>query len=1679
MTSFAFNSTVILQLNDKPLGTGFLVHGSGLLATCYHILNDCFKTKADNAIGQTLDFVTLSERESPNPTIGHAQVTSYHDEKNDVALLQIQGELPLGLQAVKLIHGEHLLVSGADFLLEGYAEVPDPKVRYGYFSARGQVVNTILREQVKVLQLTSQNLHRGMSGGAIYATYLGGVVGMQSRRLILNPDQGNWGRDTGFACVSEAIAALAPDVLKLHDPTLSTDASSLGSQTINAQMLQFAGGINAQAVMFADLGLTESWRRPMEVSWPSQQDIPRFMELKAIRERLMVDEHDPTSIGLALWGISGSGKSTLAEYYARQYNEAYPGGVVSVKLGAQFDPQQDLQPFLAKWAEYGYGGTWQLANLLGKQRVDIRTQDIARLFSSHGKMLALLDDVHSGEHLNRVLEALPVGTDLLITTPSQQSLEGAAITPQFLEVKGLQPEDAIGFLQSQLSQLPVNLLGQLAATFDYHAQALLLITAELRNSANPKAVAQQLLHQQYHEALAPIHTAFEYSYQQLASEGDRQRFRQLGSLCPPPADFSEELATTLWDTDTDTALQFLQTLQQRTLVAQGTGRRWSMNSLIYNFASDLLQAEAESELIGLIVSRYHLYSYKLIVAGEAWDIRHPELPHLKYVGNQLIDEFAAAYSINFDTLEAEPDEGLSSDKRAYWEESANYLISARSYLLQPEAKGFVERWLGVLITIGQVIDEPAIAALGFFLLGQWCLLYYNDAQSEGAKRAVQIFDRAHPLWQQSRDIQSVGYTLIGKGNALRLQGNTEQALATFEMALQEVEAAGGDNWQLRATLLVSMSRQYMSINEHDQARQYLEQVTELCAGQPFTDLTAEIAQQFSVLSLNRGKPQDSMDRLRPVRAQAVQIGRDRSVAEIDISIGFSQFYLGDGDAATQTFESVLKQSEALAYPQLRPPALTGMAAIHFTNSDFQHARNLLEEALQLLNRYEDKNQEAQVLASLGEVTFAMNEVDAAMSYLKRALPLLHMVQDTTTAVKTLDTIGLIYQQTNRISEGLTFLKEELPRIRELNNAGAEVTILNWLARLLNNAGDVSQAMAYFDEAEPIIAKIDNVIERATIQTLTASLYLFIGKTDKAVDKAREVIDIWRKLNNQPKLSEALMLLSNIFFRQSKTDEVKQLLEEVNDLTQEDDQTQVRALYYNLRGTLELQAANLDTDRLNDAQQMFERSVAINESVQSPAIRIVNLMNLGWVCFSKQDFEEAQKRFEESFAVSEEQNSVPHISSALTNLGFLAYLRGNTKEGIQYFERAIARMEEAGITTDAGNQNIEVLRLIAHDIREEDAVALPETSLKMLLSVENWQGLRFILEMRKESLWTAEADQILAVTIRYAERRGQSSLVRVLYYYQSLLDRCREENCIPSVQAMQQDLEPIAAEHWWASLQRQNRNYGVALTHINRVLEVNAMDMDARIERGWVHRGLGRLPEAIADFDAVIKLQKRDYRPYQGKGVVLLEWGKLQEAIAILTKAIDLGRDDAYNYHWRATAYQLLEDFESALEDLDRAVGLSPQTSDHQYRRALLYLVNRKFPEARRELTNVIELDKENSTALTFDYFWRGVANDQLKDAEGARLDWKKGEPYAKVGISLWSRPLYASVANLDRVEDKYLTLLDGHYPWHILHVQIQNQKILEKLYPNKNCYSTVKRILEQKLNLARRSKYSSGDSHFS
>jgi len=186
--------------NNKPVGTGFLVHESGLIATCYHVV----RVAGDSPEGQRFIFEFLTDGQTRR-----AIVTDKLDPQHDIALLQLTGPLPKEVEPVTLINSEATR-SGMNFQVIGFGEVNDPTHQYRYSSATGVIVGPTDRDGVDLLQLESKQVLRGMSGGPVIAGAVKGVVGLISARYNIDPSTGLWMRDTVWAARSEQIAALHP-----------------------------------------------------------------------------------------------------------------------------------------------------------------------------------------------------------------------------------------------------------------------------------------------------------------------------------------------------------------------------------------------------------------------------------------------------------------------------------------------------------------------------------------------------------------------------------------------------------------------------------------------------------------------------------------------------------------------------------------------------------------------------------------------------------------------------------------------------------------------------------------------------------------------------------------------------------------------------------------------------------------------------------------------------------------------------------------------------------------------------------------------------------------------------------------------------------------------------------------------------------------------------------------------------------------------------------------------------------------------------------------------------------------------------------------------------------------------------------------------------------------------------
>jgi tetratricopeptide (TPR) repeat protein len=120
-------------------------------------------------------------------------------------------------------------------------------------------------------------------------------------------------------------------------------------------------------------------------------------------------------------------------------------------------------------------------------------------------------------------------------------------------------------------------------------------------------------------------------------------------------------------------------------------------------------------------------------------------------------------------------------------------------------------------------------------------------------------------------------------------------------------------------------------------------------------------------------------------------------------------------------------------------------------------------------------------------------------------------------------------------------------------------------------------------------------------------------------------------------------------------------------------------------------------------------------------------------------------------------------------------------------------------------------------------------------------------------------------------------------------------------------------------------------------------------RGVERKRAGDIDGAIADYDAAIKLNPKDFFAFNNRGNTWRDKGALDRAIADYSEAIRLDPDYAAPYINRGLVYERQKDFARARSDFKAALATSPHKYNnsrgaHQMARKRLAALARISPE---------------------------------------------------------------------------------------------------------------------------------------
>lgn len=162
------------------------------------------------------------------------------------------------------------------------------------------------------------------------------------------------------------------------------------------------------------------------------------------------------------------------------------------------------------------------------------------------------------------------------------------------------------------------------------------------------------------------------------------------------------------------------------------------------------------------------------------------------------------------------------------------------------------------------------------------------------------------------------------------------------------------------------------------------------------------------------------------------------------------------------------------------------------------------------------------------------------------------------------------------------------------------------------------------------------------------------------------------------------------------------------------------------------------------------------------------------------------------------------------------------------------------------------------------------------------------------------------------------------------------------------------------------------------------------DRGVVYSRLGRIKDALDDFNEAIKLFPENPSVYNNRGSTLLAIGYDREAIKDFNRALLLAPGYAAAYLNRGSAELALRQTEAGLADYNRAVRLEPENAVVVNARGVVNLRNQRPNAAIRDFSKAIQINQRLDTA----YSQRAEARLQTGDATAAVEDLSRAIVYS-------------------------------------------------------------------------------------
>jgi CHAT domain-containing protein len=418
---------------------------------------------------------------------------------------------------------------------------------------------------------------------------------------------------------------------------------------------------------------------------------------------------------------------------------------------------------------------------------------------------------------------------------------------------------------------------------------------------------------------------------------------------------------------------------------------------------------------------------------------------------------------------------------------------------------------------------------------------------------------------------------------------------------------------------------------------------------------------------------EALDQLIAERA-GLQAGEETALVQIDNRITELYLKLRDLDSAfTNTTQSLdlARQLEPSANGQLLADTLNLCALVYIRRHEYDHAREPLNEALELSRELQHKRGQAQALQSFGEIYFYDTKLAEAEESTREALTLWRDLQDQRGAGVTLALLGEIYARWDKPDQASASLRESEAIWRQLNEPVELATALVNLNFVAVRQGQWQNALAFLNEAQTLVT------DEEAEPYLAGQIAMSFGEVHEAYGQLSTALDYFRQslahydagAHDLSAATDARYKVGRVLARFSDFAGARQQIAQGLSAAEQMKNDILLGLGHEDLGRVALLAGSYEEARLE-----FQSAVTYFEKIDGHRLWARAQSQLGETEYLLENPEQANSAYRKALPVFKNSFDFTNEAALCFGIGKLALDQSNFKQAETYLERSIELTE---------------------------------------------------------------------------------------------------------------------------------------------------------------------------------------------------------------------------------------------------------------------------------------------------------------------------------------------------------------------------------------------------------------------